>query len=133
MLLILLLVSHKRGLPFTFKAVFDDASANLAPPFFSPHFVAYSPIYATIRIGSQTYRVTTAAEDSVNGVAVAIFDRETPFVPNRYAVGFIQDVPADGAGIVGDWSAASPDYIAANLVPTTLQDFNGTGFRPGPP
>jgi hypothetical protein len=121
------------GLPFTFKAIFDDTSPNLAPSFFYPHFVAYSPISASLEIAGQTYRVTTAAEDPTNGVAVAIFDDQTFFVPDRFAVGFIQDVPADGAGIVGDWSSASPAYTADNLVPTTLMEFNGTGFRPGPP
>ena len=121
------------GLPFTFKAIFDDTSPNLAPPFFFPHFVAYSPISASLEIAGQTYRVTTAAEDPSNGVAVALFDDQTPFVPGRYAVGFIQDVPADGAGIVGDWSSSSPAYTAGNLVATTLVEFNGTGFRPGPP
>jgi hypothetical protein len=119
--------------PFTFRAIFDDTSANLAPPFFYPHFVAYSPISASIAIAGQTYRVTTAAEDPLNGVAVTIFDRETPFVPNRYGIGFIQDVPADGAGIVADFVAASPDFIASNLVATIFEDFQGTGFRPGPP
>lgn len=121
------------GTPFTFRAVFDDTSANLAPPFFYPHFVAYSPISASIDIAGQTYRVTTAAEDPLNGVAVTIFDRETPFFPDRYGIGFIQDVPADGAGIVGDFIAASPDFTASNLVATMFQDFQGTGFRPGPP
>jgi hypothetical protein len=64
---------------------------------------------------------------------VTIFDRETPFVPGRYGVGFIQDVPADGAGIVGDFVSASPDFIASDVTATTFLDFQGTGFRPGPP
>ena len=54
-------------------------------------------------------------------------------VPGHYAAGFIQNPVADGAGIVGDWTAASPPYSVTSLVDTSLSAaaFFGVGFSSG--
>jgi hypothetical protein len=39
---------------------------------------------------------------------------------------------ADGAGIVGDFVSASPDFIVDALTPTTFTDYYGVGHGSGP-
>ncbi len=119
--------------PFSFRAVFDDASPNLAPrpPIPPPNpfdgFVAYAPTSFTMTVLGADYTVAVADNP---GFAVSIFDRNS-FVPGRYGVGFIVDAVADGAGIVGDFVSASPDYTVSSLVPTVYGDFAGVGHASG--
>ena len=119
--------------PFTITAFFDDSSPNLlppAPPFLGFH--AYVPSSATIRIGATTYSIDTAATNPTAGVTVSIFDRSQIFNPGRYGIGLIANVLSDGAGIVGDFLSASPDYSVSALTPTTFTDYFGVGHGSGP-
>ena len=119
--------------PFTITAFFDDSSPNLlppAPPFLGFH--AYIPSSATIRIGATTYSIDTAATNPTAGVTVSIFDRSQIFNPGRYGIGLIANVLSDGAGIVGDFLSASPDYSVSALTPTTFTDYFGVGHGSGP-
>ena len=123
--------------PFLVTAFFDDSSPNLAAPVGVPGFVAYSPISATLTMGRDTFNFTTAAQDAVSGVTVAIFDNTTPFGidptgKNHYAVGLLQNPLQDGAGFIGDFLSASPDFSAASLVPTTFTEYQGVGYGSGP-
>lgn len=118
--------------PYTAVAVFTDTSTNFAAPVGVPGFVAYSPLWATISFGGNTYSIETANQNPTAGITVAVFDQFTPFVPGHYAVGFIADILNDGAGIVGDFNSASPDYLATNLVPTVYGNYQGVGYGSGP-
>lgn len=121
--------------PFTINAWFDTDSFNLAPP--SPPlpppfagFRAYDPSLATISIGGITYSMETISQNPTAGVTVAIFDNNS-FTPGRYGVGILQQPPADGAGIVGDFAGASPDFSASNIVPTVFTGYSGVGYGSG--
>lgn len=121
--------------PFTINAWFDTSSPNLAPP--SPPapppfagFRAYDPTLATITIGGIVYTMETIGQNPTAGITVAIFDQNT-FTPGRYGVGILQNPPADGAGIIGDFTGASPNFTAANIVPTVFTGYNGVGHGSG--
>jgi hypothetical protein len=121
--------------PFTIHAWFDTNSPNLAPP--SPPapppfagFRAYSPSMATIEVSGQTYTIENFNTNPTAGVTVAIFDNNS-FTPGRYGVGILQQPPQDGAGIIGDFSGASPAYTANALTPTTFTGYNGVGYGSG--
>jgi hypothetical protein len=121
--------------PFTINAWFDTSSPNLAPPLPAPTpfagFRAYSPSLATITIGNQTYTMDTFTTNPTAGVTVAIFDQNS-FTPGRYAVGILQQPPQDGAGIIGDFSGASPDFTVDTLTATTtFTGYNGVGYGSG--
>jgi len=119
---------------FTIRAFFDNSSPNLAPPVPNSPFVgfrAYAPSLATIDIGGQTYTMDTFTTNATAGVTVAIFDQNS-FTPGRYAVGILQQPPQDGAGIIGDFSGASPNFTVNTLTSTTtFTGFNGVGFGSG--
>lgn len=121
--------------PFTIRAWFDTSSPNLAPP--SPPapppfagFRAYSPSLMTIDVGGQTYTIENFATNPTAGATVAIFDNHS-FTPDRYAIGILQQPPLDGAGIIGDFSGASPDFTAGALTATTFTGYNGVGYGSG--
>jgi len=121
--------------PFTIHAWFDTSSPNLAPP--SPPapppfagFRAYSPSLATIDVNGQTYTIENFTTNPTAGLTVAIFDRNS-FNPGRYGIGILQQPPQDGAGIIADFSGASPDFTANSLVPTTYTGYNGVGYGSG--
>ena len=116
---------------FTASSLFDNTSPNLVAPIGIPGFVAYAPIQTTLTIGGTVYDVQGYTENPSTGIAVSIFDRTTPFVPGAYGVGFIQNPLADGAGIVGDWSSANPNFTAGNLTATEWVSYNGAGFLAG--
>lgn len=118
--------------PFTVEAYFDDTGPNLAPTFGGPFsgFRAYSPSSAKITIGGNSYSIDAAASNAAAGVAVAIFDRAS-FTPGRYGVGLFADPVHDGAGIVGDFASASPDFSAGALQPTGFGDYAGVGHSSG--
>jgi hypothetical protein len=119
--------------PFTITAFFDNSSPNLLPPAFPfLGFVAYVPTSATIQIGGATYNIETAATNATAGVTVSIFDRTQIFNPGRYGIGLIANVLADGAGIVGDFSGASPEFTVNALTATTFTDYFGVGHGSGP-
>jgi|GEM_PF-2062466 len=121
------------GTPFTEVAVFTDTGTNYAGPVGVPGFVAYSPLWATISFGGNTYTMDTASQNAAAGVTVAIFDNTTPFgPPGHFAVGFLSDVLNDGTGIIGDFVSASPSYAATSLVPTVWGGYFGVGYGSGP-
>ena len=119
---------------FTIRAFFDTSSPNLAPPVPNSPFVgfrAYAPSLATIDIGGQTYTMDTFTTNATAGVTVAIFDQNS-FTPGRYAVGILQQPPQDGAGIIGDFSGASPNFTVNTLSSTTtFTGYNGVGYGSG--
>jgi len=121
--------------PFTINAFFDTNSPNLAPP--SPPapppfagFRAYAPSVATITIAGTTYGIDTIANNPTAGITVAVFDNNS-FTPGRYGVGILQQPPQDGAGIVADFTGASPNYSATNIGPTIYTGFYGVGYGSG--
>lgn len=118
--------------PFTIHARFDDASPNLAPTFGGPFtgFRAYAPSSATIDIAGTRYSIETILANPSAGVTVAIFDQNS-FVPGRYGVGLIADPVNDGAGIVGDFTSASPAFTVAALSPVVFTDYYGVGHGSG--
>jgi len=95
-------------------------------------FVAYSPLLVTLTVGGSTYNVATYNQDPVRGITVAVFDQSTPYGPGHYAVGFLQNPVADGAGFIGDWLSASPNFSATHLVTTTFTNYVGVGYGSGP-
>jgi hypothetical protein len=119
--------------PFTMRAFFDDSSPNVLPPAFPfLGFHAYVPSSATIEIGGTTYSIETAATNANAGVTVSIFDRTQIFNTGRYGIGLIANVVNDGAGIVGDFASASPDFTVDALTPVTFTDYYGVGHGSGP-
>ncbi len=63
-------------------------------------------------------------------MAVTLFDRNS-FTPGRYGIGLFADPVRDGAGIVGDFVSASPDFSVAALTPTVFGDYAGVGHSSG--
>lgn len=118
--------------PFTVRALFDDSSPNLAPTFGGPFdgFRAYAPSLATIEILGKVYNITTITENATAGVSVAIFDQNS-FFPGRYGIGLIADPFGDGAGFVGDFASASPDFLVSALTPTVFTEYYGVGHGSG--
>ena len=122
--------------PFTIRAFFDTSSPNLAPP--SPPapppfagFRAYSPSLVTIDIGGTAYVMDSFTTNPTAGVTVAIFDQNS-FTPGRYAIGILQQPPQDGAGIIADFSGASPNFTVNTLTSsTTFTGYNGVGYASG--
>jgi hypothetical protein len=119
---------------FTIRASFDTSTANLAPAVPNSPFVgfrAYAASDATIDIGGVTYTMDTFTTNPTAGVTVAIFDQNS-FTPGRYAVGILQQPPQDGAGIIGDFSGASPSFTVNTLTATTtFTGYNGVGYGSG--
>ncbi|MFL6449577.1 MAG: PEP-CTERM sorting domain-containing protein [Bryobacteraceae bacterium] len=121
---------------FTIRAFFDTSSPNLAPP--SPPapppfagFRAYSPSLITIDIGGQTYTMDTFTTNPTAGATVALFDQNS-FTPGRYAGGILQQPPQDGAGIIADFSGATPSFTVNTLTSTTtFTGYNGVGYGSG--
>lgn len=118
--------------PFSMMARFDDASPNMAPP--SPPapppfagFRAYAPTSMSFDVGGMHFTVNDVDNPLLS---VSIFDQNS-FMPGRYAIGFIVDPATDGAGIVGDFQSASPDFVVSDLKPTTFGDFAGAGHSSG--
>jgi hypothetical protein len=118
---------------FTLTGIFNTATGTLLPPppFPSMGFVAYAPSSVTLTVGGTTYGVETFGESIATGLSVAIFDQTQVFGTGHYAAGFIQNPIPDGAGIVGDFQTASPDYLVTDLVPTTYGSYFGVGFGSG--
>ena len=119
---------------FTIRAFFDTSTPNLAPAVPNSPFVgfrAYAPSLATIDIGGLTYTMDTFSTNPTAGVTVAIFDQNS-FTPGRYAIGILQQPPQDGAGIIGDFSGASPSFTVNTLTSsTTFTGYNGVGYGSG--
>ena len=128
--------SFSAGTPFTAIARFDDSSPNIAAPVGISGFVAYSPLSATLTVNGQTYNLTTYNQNPTSGVTVSIFDNTTPFgitpTGNHYGVGLLANPLEDGAGFIGDWGSAAPNFSAAHLTPTEFTDYFGVGYGAGP-
>jgi len=119
--------------PFLVTALFDAGSPNLAALVNNPGFVAYSPISATLTIGTSTYQFVPTSLDPVHGVSVAIFDSTSGFgPPNHVAAGLLQNPLADGAGFIGDWVSTSTTFSASQLTPTVFTGYTGVGYQAGP-
>ncbi len=122
------------GTPFTETALFDTSSPNLAAPP-GPGFPGtafYSPFSATLSVGGLTYQIAPYSTTVPFGVAVSIFDKTSPFpaVP-EYGVALIGNVLNDGAGILADFTSASPDFTVGDLTTTTFSGYVGTGIFSG--
>ncbi len=119
--------------PFTIRARFDDSSPNLAPapPIPPPNpfdgFRAYAPSSMTIEVAGQVFSVSGADNP---GLSVSIFDQNS-FEPGFYGVGIIVDAVTDGAGIIGDFRSASPNFNVGALVPTEFTGYRGVGHSSG--
>ncbi len=118
--------------PYTIHALFDDATPNLAPNFGGSFdgFRAYAPSSATIEIAGTRYTIENSTANPTAGVTVAIFDQNS-FTLGRYGIGLIADPVGDGAGIVGDFVSASPDFTVAALTATVFTGFAGVGHSSG--
>jgi hypothetical protein len=124
--------------PFTLTGVFDPS--NVVFNFFQG-FNAYAPLSVTLAVGGQTYSVETYGQDPTTGFTVALFDKTsifgggTPGTPgNHVAAGFLQNPPADGAGIIADFTDSNPNFLVTNLVNADYPAGNyfGVGFGSGP-
>ena len=119
---------------FTINAFFDTSSTNYAPPgSVAPPFAgfrAFAPSLATLTVDGMTYTIDPITTDPTAGITVAIFDNNS-FTPGRYGVGILQNPPADGAGIIGDFSGATPGFSGTVAGPTEFTGFNGVGYGSG--
>jgi hypothetical protein len=122
--------------PFTMTAEFN--SANVVFNFF-PGFNAYSPYWVNLTVGGTTYAVQTYSQDPMTGFTVALFDKTSMFSVEldgslHVASGFLQNPPADGAGIISDWTDSTPNFLVSNPVSATYTaaDWYGVGFGAGP-
>lgn len=119
---------------FTLRASFDTSSPNLAPAVPNSPFVgfrAYAPTMTTIDIGGVSYTMDSFTTNPTAGVTVAIFDQNS-FTPGRYAVGILQQPPQDGAGIIADFTGASPAFTVNTLnATTTFTGYAGVGYGSG--
>ncbi len=59
-----------------------------------------------------------------------MFDQNS-FTPGHYAVGILQEPPRDGAGIIGDFLGASPNFTGAANTPTVFTGYFGVGYGSG--
>jgi hypothetical protein len=116
---------------FRFTAIFDNASRNLVAPLPFPGFVAYAPSRAEMTIGNATYQVESFSAATPLGVGVSIFDPRQPFFTGKYAAGFISDPLGDRAGMVADYSGATPGFLVPTLTSTTFTGYNGVGVTSG--
>ena len=121
--------------PFTMTGVFDPS--NVVFNFFQG-FNAYAPLSVTLAVGGVTYSVETYGQNSTTGFTVALFDKTSMFSVEpdgsiHVAAGFLQNPPADGAGIIADFTNSNPDFLVTNLVnadyPAT--NYYGVGFGNG--
>ncbi len=121
--------------PFEARAAFDG-SAPLAQ--LEAGASAYAPSTFTLTIGKTTYAVTRVQDDPVYGQTVVVFDKTGPSSNSsayqgkpHYGIGFFSQ-GGGNVGIVGDWTAATPEFTLGTLGPTTLNQFYGVGYNDGP-
>ncbi|MBV8442213.1 MAG: PEP-CTERM sorting domain-containing protein [Hyphomicrobiales bacterium] len=122
--------------PFTLTGIFN--SSNVVFDVFSG-FNAYAPRSVTLSIGGQTFSVETYGQNSISGFTVALFDKTSMFSvePNgshHVAGGFLANPPADGAGIITDFTNSNPNFPVTGLVNAVYPATNyfGVGFGSGP-
>ena len=114
------------GTAFTATALFDTSSPNLVP--YIPGTAIYVPTQTSITFGGTTYQIAPFSAATPYGIGVAIFDPTSPFPPSpEYAVGLIGNPVLDGAGIVADFNASSPNFTVDQLVTTTFPTSNFVG------
>ena len=119
------------GTPFTETASFDTSSPNLVD---IPGLAIYVPSHAAITFGGTTYQIAPFSDALPTGVAVAIFDKNSPFpAAPEYAVALIGNPILEGAGILADFTTATPDFTIDHLVTTNFpaSGFVGAGFGGG--
>lgn len=118
---------------FTFTARFDTSTPNVVGILPNPGpgrgFAAYVPSKASFTIGGVRYALTGLGTGA--GPTVALFDKTNLFTGDRYGVGLIVNPLADGAGFVGDFVSASPEFSVTALRSTVFQNFAGVGFSGG--
>lgn len=120
------------GTPFTETARFDTLTPNLLASV--PGSAIYVPSQASIAFGGTTYAIAPYAAAQPYGVAVVIFDRSSPFpfVP-EYGVGLLGNPVPGGAGIIADFTSATPNITAGNLTSTVFpaSSYVGSGVQSG--
>ena len=94
--------------------------------------VAYAPTFATIDILGTHYSIETRTVNPLAGVTVAIFDTNNNFAPGRYGIGLTTNPINDGAGIIGVFASASPNFVAQALLPTVFTSYYGVSHGSGP-
>jgi len=121
--------------PFEARAAFDS-SIPLAQ--LEPGASTYAPSTFTLTISGSLFNVTRVQDDPVYGQTVVIFDKTAPDSNSsayqgkpHYGIGFFSQ-GGGNVGIIGDWTAATPEFILGTLVPTTLRQFYGVGYNDGP-
>jgi hypothetical protein len=121
--------------PFEVRAAFDSC-APIAR--IEPGAAAYAPSAFTLTLKGTTYDVTRVQDDPVHGQTVVIFDKTAPDANSpayrgvsHYGVGFFS-LGSGNVGVIGDWTAASPEVALGNLASTTFNQFYGVGYNDGP-
>jgi hypothetical protein len=120
------------GTPFTETALFNTSSPNLVP--YIPGTAIYVPSEATITFGGTTYNIAPFSATTPYGVGVAIFDQTSPFpVVPEYGVALIGNPILDGAGVLADFTTATPNFTVNHIVTTTFagSDYVGSGIESG--
>jgi len=121
--------------PFEARAVFDS-SIPLAQ--LEPGASSYAPSTFTLTISGSLFNVTRVQDDPVYGQTVVIFDKTAPDSNSpayqgkpHYGIGFFSQ-GGGNVGVIGDWTAATPEFTLGTIVPTTLNQFYGVGYNDGP-
>lgn len=121
--------------PFEARATFDSS----APIYqLEPGAAAYAPSAFTLRLQGTTYAVTRVQDDAKYGQTVVIFDKTSSDANSsayqgtpHYGVGFFS-LGGGNVGVIGDWTAATPEITLGTLAPTTFNKFYGVGYNDGP-
>ena len=121
--------------PFEVRAAFDS-SAPLAQ--LEPGASTYAPSTFTLTAAGTTYDATRVQDDPVYGQTVVVFDKTAPDSNSsayqgkpHYGIGFFSQ-GGGNVGVIGDWTAATPEFTLGTLMPTTLYQFYGVGYNDGP-
>jgi hypothetical protein len=121
--------------PFTIHALFDNSSPNLAPiGGLFDGFNAYAPTSATIYILGTRYSIETRTANPLAGVTVAIYDQSNIYMPGLYGIGLTTGTNPNngGAGIIGEFTSASPPFTVSALTPEVFTDYYGVSHSSGP-
>ena len=121
--------------PFEVRATFDSSALRSQ---LEPGASTYLSSTFTLTTRGTTYDVTRVQDDPVYGQTVAIFDKTAPASNSpayggtpHYGVGFFSQ-GGGNVGVIGDWTASTPEFTLGTLAPTTLNRFYGVGYNDGP-